>query len=59
MVFAFTAPIVTKEDERIEREALSEDGRKIIRDGVYGGESIMEETEAMVREGSSRKLWKL
>jgi hypothetical protein len=47
----FAAPIVTKEDERIEREALSEDEREMIRDEMYGDEKIMDETEAMVREG--------
>jgi hypothetical protein len=51
--FTFTAPIVTTEDEIIEREALTGDERQRIRDEVYGTEVIMPETEAMLTEGTA------
>jgi hypothetical protein len=46
----FTAPIVTPEDEKAEREALTEDERHSIDKAVYGAEDEIAETDAMVEK---------
>jgi hypothetical protein len=51
--FTSSAPIVTTEDEIIERQELTDDERQIIRDEVYGTEVIMTETETMLTEGTA------
>jgi hypothetical protein len=51
--FTCSAPIVTTEDEIIEREALTSDERQIIRDEVYGTKVLMPETETMLTEGTA------
>jgi hypothetical protein len=51
--FTASAPMVTKQDEIIEREALTDDERQIICDEVYGTEIIMPETETMLTEGTA------
>jgi hypothetical protein len=51
--FTFSAPIVKAEDEIIEREALTDDERQIIRDEVYGTEVILPETETTLTEGTA------
>jgi hypothetical protein len=50
--FTFTAPIVTVEDERLEREALTDDERKKLHEDVYGGEQLVTETEEMLQNGT-------
>jgi hypothetical protein len=51
--FTCSAPIVTNEEEIIEREALSDDERQIILDDAYGTEVIMPETDTMLTEGTA------
>jgi phosphoribosylaminoimidazole carboxylase (NCAIR synthetase) len=51
--FTSSAPIVTAEDETVEREALTGDERQTVRDEVYGTEVIMPETETMLTEGTA------
>jgi hypothetical protein len=51
--FTSSAPIITTEDEIVEREALSDDERQMIRDEAYGTEFIMPETETMLTEGTA------
>jgi hypothetical protein len=51
--FTSSAPLVTTEDEIIEREKLTGDERQIIEDEVYGTEDIMPETETMLRKGTA------
>jgi hypothetical protein len=50
--FTFTAPIVTEEDEREERAALTDDERERLRKDVYGGEQLVTETEEMLQNGT-------
>jgi hypothetical protein len=48
--FTFSAPIVTPEDERAEREALPEEERQRIHEEVYGSEVEIKETDAMAEK---------
>jgi hypothetical protein len=50
--FTFTAPIVTEQQEKEEREALTDDERKKLHEDVYGGEELVTETEEMLRNGT-------
>jgi hypothetical protein len=52
-MFTGSAPIVTKEDEIIERGALSDDEWQRIQEEVYGSEIIMPETDTMLQEGTA------
>jgi hypothetical protein len=49
--FTFTAPIVTAEYEREEREELTDDEQQNIYREVYGGERLLTETDAMLENG--------
>jgi hypothetical protein len=49
--FTFTAPIVTEEEEREERAALSDEERLRLKLDVYGGEQFVPETEEMLENG--------
>jgi hypothetical protein len=49
--FPFTAPVVTEEDEKTERELLTDDERRIIHCEVYGGEKLIAETDEMLANG--------
>jgi hypothetical protein len=51
--FTFTAPIVTPEDEAVERQALTVDERQRIHDDVYGKESLLRETDDMLENGTN------
>jgi hypothetical protein len=50
--FTFTAPVVTEQQEKEEREALSDEERKKLHEDVYGGEQLVTETEEMLRNGA-------
>lgn len=52
--FTFTAPIVTEEEERQERAALSEAERNRYDAEVYGTEELIVETETMLTDGLTR-----
>jgi hypothetical protein len=49
--FTFTAPIVTEEEEREERAALTDEERLRLNLDVYGGEQFVPETEEMLENG--------
>jgi hypothetical protein len=49
--FTFAAPVVTEEQEREEREALTEDERRKVHEDVYGGEQLVTETDTMLLNG--------
>jgi hypothetical protein len=49
--FTFTSPVVTEEDERKEREALTDDERRKVHEDVYGGEQLVTETDTMLVNG--------
>ena len=48
--FSFSAPLVTPEEEQVERETLSEEEKKSFHDEVYGSEKAVEveETEELL-----------
>jgi hypothetical protein len=50
--FPFTAPIITEQQEKEEREALTDDERRRLHEDVYGGEQLVTETEEMLRNGT-------
>jgi hypothetical protein len=50
--FLFTAPVVTEQEEKEEREALTDEERKKLHEDVYGGEQLVIETEEMLRNGA-------
>jgi hypothetical protein len=49
--FTFTAPVVTEQQEKEEREALTDDERRNLYQDVYGGEQLVTETEEMLQNG--------
>lgn len=49
--YTFTAPLVTPEEEKAEREALTDEEKKRLEDEVYGKENDIEETEDMQSTG--------
>jgi hypothetical protein len=50
--FPFTAPLVTEQQEKEEREALTDEERKKLHEDVYGGGQLVIETEEMLRNGT-------
>jgi hypothetical protein len=49
--FTFTAPILTEQQEKEEREALTDDERRKVHEDVYGGEQLVTETDTMLVNG--------
>jgi hypothetical protein len=49
--FPFSAPIVTEEEEKEQREALTDDERQKLHNDVYGGEQLVPETDGMLENG--------
>lgn len=47
-VFSFTAPHITSEEERQERESLSESKRQELLDDLYGVETSIDETPELI-----------
>jgi hypothetical protein len=50
--FTFTAPEVTEQQEKEEREALTDEERKKLHEDLYGGEQLVGETEELLQNGT-------
>jgi len=51
--FTFTAPLITPEEERLEKAALTDAERQQLHNEVFGGEQIVHETDKTLRNGTA------
>lgn len=49
--FSFTAPYVSEKEERVEREALTEEERELIKSDLFGTDVEVKETAEVLQQG--------